>query len=98
LSYEFNAFYFGFPGSYHFNELLDLNTPEFDLYAGINLGFRNFAWREDTLNGLGNVYGSGVFAGLFVGSRYYFQNNFGAFGELGIGGSSNSRLGISFRF
>lgn len=98
VNYGFNAMYLGFRGAYHFSELLDLNTPEFDLYAGVSLGFRNFAWSDNAYNGLGGRYGNGVYAGLFVGGRYYFQNNFGAFGEVGAGGSGNARLGLSFRF
>lgn len=98
VDYGFNAMYIGFRGSYHFSELLDLNTPEFDLYAGLNLGFRNFAWNDNGYNGLGNAYGNGIYAGIFAGGRYYFQNNFGVFGEVGAGGSSNARLGLALRF
>lgn len=98
VDYGFNSTYVGLRGAFHFTELLDLKTPEFDLYAGAALGFRSFGWRDDSFNGLGGRYGNGVYLGIFVGGRYYFQNNFGVFGELGAGGSGNARLGVSFRF
>lgn len=97
--YGFTTIYLAARGSYHFNELLNLNAKEVDLYGGLSLGYRNFSWRDNnTFTGLGNSYGSSVFLGIHVGCRYYFNDKIGAFGELGAGGSSNFRLGAAFKF
>lgn len=94
----FSAIYSGFRGSYHFNNLIKHNVEELDLYAGATLGYRSFSWRDDSIPGLGNAYGSGLFLGAHVGARYYFKPTIGAFLELGAGGSGNARLGVAFKF
>ncbi len=98
LNYGFSAIYLGLRGSFHFSELLDLDTPELDLYAGAGLGFRSFRWRDGSFNGLDGVYGNGVYLGIFAGARYYLNKGIGLFGEVGAGGSGNARLGVAFRF
>jgi hypothetical protein len=98
INYGYNSMYIGGRASYHFSELLDLNTPEFDLYGGVALGIRTFGWRGDAVNGLGNMYDNGIYYGLFAGGRYYFEKKIGVFGELGVGYSGNARAGVSFRF
>jgi hypothetical protein len=97
--YRFTALYIGFRGSYHFNELLNLDVKELDVYGGGGLGFRNFAWR-DSFRGtsLGNAYGNGLFLGIHIGARYYFAPNVGAFLEVGAGSSSNGRVGLALKF
>lgn len=95
----FSAAYFGLRGSYHFSKAINLNVPELDLYGGASLGYRSFKWRDDYNGiGLGNVYSSSVFLGIFVGARYYFDPKVGAFLEAGAGGSSNARVGVAFKF
>jgi hypothetical protein len=96
--FGFSILYLGARGSYHFNRLLNLNVEELDLYGGAQLGFRNFTWK-DTYNGTsGDSYNSGAYFGIHVGARYYFKPKFGAFLEVGAGGSTNARLGVAFRF
>lgn len=87
----------GARGSYHFNELLNLDTDQIDLYAGLGLGYRNISWNYNG-SGLGNGYGSGgiLFLG-HIGGRYYLKPNLGIFAELG---SSFGVLqaGVAFKF
>jgi hypothetical protein len=97
LSFKFTAIYFGARGSYHFNKLLKIDNNKLDLYGGATLGYRSFSWSDDG-QGLGDNYGSGVFLGLYAGGRYYFGNGIGAFAELGAIGSTNAKLGITFKF
>lgn len=95
--WRYTATYFGARGSYHFNRILNLNTSKIDLYAGVGLGYQTFRW-NDTNYGRGYDVGSGLFFNYFVGGKYYFNNKIGAFLELGRGGLSSSRIGLSAKF
>jgi hypothetical protein len=75
-------------------------VDKLDTYAGILLGYnivnekRTGDWSGQTYNGnSSSVYFSG-----FVGARYYFTENIGAFLELGSGGLSLASLGIVAKF
>jgi hypothetical protein len=98
-NYKFTALYFGGRGSYHFNELFNLNNEKVDLYGGATLGYRSFSWKDSfSSTSIGDSYGSGVYLGIFVGGKYYFSDNVGGFAELGAIGSTNVRIGLAFRF
>lgn len=100
FSRRFTALYIGARGSYHFNELLKINDERFDVYGGLSLGFRSFTWRDNAnniYNPVDSSYGSGLFLGIHVGGRYYFSNRIGAFLELGGLGSTNARIGVTFK-
>jgi hypothetical protein len=98
-NHSFSALYIGARGSYHFNELLNLNTNKVDVYGGLSLGYRSFSWGDSYAgNGLGNGYGSGLYLGFHAGGRYYFTQKVAAFLELGALGSSNARVGVTFKF
>jgi hypothetical protein len=86
----------GARGSYHFNELLNLDNDMIDLYAGLGLGYRNFSW---DYNGFGSSYnyGSGIVFLGHIGGRYYFNPNLGAFAELGSG-FGTLQAGLTFKF
>jgi hypothetical protein len=97
----YSAYYLGIRGSYHLNDILQLNEEKVDLYAGLGLGYQRFRWDDDSYgNGYGYYYNyrSGLFFNYFVGGKYYFTPKVGAFVELGYTGLSSSRLGISFKF
>ncbi len=97
--YKFTTIYFGVRGSYHVNELLNITNEKVDLYGGATLGFRSFKWKDSYTNsGLSSSYGSGVYAGAFIGGKYYFSSKIGAFVELGAIGSTNARVGLGFKF
>ena len=97
LSLKFTAVYFGVRASYHVNQLLKINSDKIDLYGGPTLGYRSFSWKDNGEN-LGDSYGSGLFLGAYVGGKYFFSNNLGAFTELGDIGSTNARIGIALKF
>jgi len=89
-------------GTYHLTILKEKNN-KFDPYAGIVLGVR-ITDNEDTYYSSGptvinpynynNVY---FVRGLFIGAKYNFTPNFGAFTELGYD-ISLLRLGLNFNF
>ena len=83
----------GARGALHY-QLVD----KLDTYGGLMLGY-------DIINY--TTYGNGNFAGsptssspswsLFLGARYYFTDNIGAFAELGYG-IALLQVGVSFKF
>ena len=98
--YHFNALYLSGRVSYHFNELFNINDKKWDIYGGGSAGYRSY--NDNYNNGVyysrGGYYSSSFFIGVHAGARYYFAPKVGAFSEVGALGSSNIRVGITFRF
>lgn len=86
-------------GSYHVNELLNLNNDKVDLYGGVQLGYYISSYSGDGFAGTGfnNAYGNQVLFGIHLGGKYYFKPNLGAFAEVGYGVSA-VKLGVAFKF
>ena len=86
-------------GNYHLNEVLDI-PDQFDLYAGLSLGY--YSWSTKSNDAVINYGGSGS-GGLGIagqiGGRYFVTDNVGINLELG-GGSvlSSGRLGVTVTF
>ena len=80
-------------GNYHFNHVLNIPT-DWDLYAGLNLGF--YVWSSpDDYHG---SHTSGLGIGAQLGGRYYFTDSFGVNLELGGGNAfSGGKLGVSIK-
>ena len=87
--YYYNSLDVGVRGSFHFSKLMRIREKKFDPYAGVLLGLANRSgdYQGDTW----------VRPGAFVGARYYFNPNFGAYGEAGYG-IHFLTVGLSFRF
>ncbi|MBI1767999.1 MAG: hypothetical protein HYR67_06470 [Bacteroidetes bacterium] len=96
-NYRFTALYLGFKASYHFNQAFNINDKKWDIYGGGTLGYRSFTWGDNYVYSTG-YYNSGLFLGIHAGARYYFAPKTGGFLEVGALGSSNIRLGVTFRF
>jgi hypothetical protein len=100
--YHFNAIYLSGRVSYHFNELLNIAEKKLDIYGGGSLGYRSYSDNYSNNGGVyysrGGYYSSGFFLGIHAGARYYFAPKVGAFSEIGALGSSNIKVGITFRF
>jgi len=80
-------------GNYHFNSLLNI-PPEWDFYAGLNLGF--YVWNSD--DDYPGDHTTGLELGAQVGGRYYFNNRFGLNLEVGGGHAfSNGKIGVTIR-
>lgn len=86
-------------GSYHFGQLLNLNTDKLDLYGGAALGYYISSYSDNTgYSGIyDNSYGNKGLFGLFAGGRYYFKENIAGFAELGYG-VSTLKVGATFKF
>ncbi|MEN8227754.1 MAG: hypothetical protein ABFS38_06325 [Bacteroidota bacterium] len=69
-------------GTFHY-PLLD----KLDTYAGITLGYNINTWREygDIPGGSYSSSSSGLAASGFIGGRYYFNEKFAAFAQVGYG-------------
>jgi hypothetical protein len=73
---------------YHFNSVLNI-SPEFDFYAGLNIGFRV---------GINSNVNSGLQLGGQVGGRWYWNDHWGLNLELGGGVAfSGGSFGLSVR-
>lgn len=97
--FKFTAVYFGARANYHFNEVLNINNDNVDVYGGLTLGYRSFSWKDSGFDDiLGKSYGSQMYFGAQIGGKYYFSDNVGGFIELGELGSTNARVGVAFKF
>lgn len=84
----------GIRGTYHLTLLRDKNA-RFDPYGGVTTGVRIFRYRDRFYDeSYGTIY---PVVGLFVGAKYNFTKNIGAFAELGYD-ISFLRGGLSFSF
>ena len=93
-NYNHTIFGFSGNGNYHFNRLLEVPS-NWDVYAGLNLGF--YIWSSP--NGYKGDGGSGLGLGAQVGGRYFFKNNFGLNLEFGGGNAfSGGKFGITYIF
>lgn len=79
--------------NYHFNKLLKI-PKQYDIYAGLNLGFYVWNSPRDYIG----VHEGGLGLGGQIGGRYYFNNKLGI--NLEIGGSnalSAGKFGVSVK-
>jgi outer membrane immunogenic protein len=80
-------------GNYHFNSLFGI-PPQWDFYAGLNIGF--YVWNSPD-NYLGS-HSSGLGLGGQIGGRYYFSERMGVNLEFGGGNAfSGGKFGISLK-
>jgi hypothetical protein len=96
LSYNYSANHilFGPRGSYHFNDLLKLDSDKFDIYASAGILLDLYSYTDNVSTR--NAYTS-VVPMVRVGGRYFMSDKFTLFADLGTGGN-NLQAGISFQF
>lgn len=83
---------YGARASYYLNDVIDIENPDLDVYAGLGLYYRNFSVSGSSFN-----WGSGVYGAFHAGARYYFADNIGAYAELGNNwGWLNAGVSIKF--
>jgi opacity protein-like surface antigen len=74
-------------GAYHFN----VRNRQFDPYAGVGIGFLkyNYKWESNDPGFNEGAYniniGTPLGYQIFLGARYMFNDNFGAYAEVGYG-------------
>ncbi len=106
FKYEYPPFYsekwnytvIGIRSAYH---LTMVDVDHLDLYGGLMLSY-NILSTSRTVNdplykNYGEVSSSGLWLSLYLGGRYYFSDNVGAFMELGYGISYLS-IGGQYKF
>ena len=90
--YSHSIFTLGFNGNYHFNTLIDLD-PEWDLYAGLTLGYYIWSSPNDYIGAQASALG---LQGQ-IGGRYFFSDKFGVNVEFGGGISSGGKFGVTVK-
>lgn len=97
-TYRHNAFTMAARGNYIFNRLLEIPAP-YLFYAGATLGFVTVSTNH---SGPGVDYsgsrGSGLFFGVQTGGSYFFNKNWAANIELGVGNIFGLKLGAKYLF
>ncbi len=95
-SYKWRISYFGISarGSYHFNELLNVNYS-WDLYAGVSAGYYFGNVSGDDFNNI--TAGGGFGLGVHVGARYFINEKIAINVDAG-GGSlfGGGTIGVTF--
>jgi opacity protein-like surface antigen len=86
-------------GAYHFN----VRNRQFDPYVGAGVGFLKFGYNWETNqpgfneNAQNINFGTPIGYQIFGGARYMFNDNFGAYAEVGYGLSvANAGITIAF--
>lgn len=98
LKYKYKVI--GLRASYHFNELLQLDVPNLDVYGGASIYYRGYVLKYDAgseLGGKQKLKSSAVGISLHAAARYMFTSNIGGFAELGYG-ISPIQFGAAFVF
>jgi hypothetical protein len=86
-------------GTYHYNIL---ENAKLDTYGGISVGVRLQTWKDTYYDSRPELKGYNsstayITSGIFVGARYFFTDNIGAFGELGYD-MNYLKVGLSAKF
>ena len=90
--------YVGARAAFHFSKI---KVDKLDLYAGVAVGLRFFTTPNYYFNSNGtyvenNTTSVDPYTGIFGGARYFFTNNFAAFGEVGYD-ITFLKLGVAFK-
>ena len=83
---------FGAKGYFHYQFFENLDT-----YGGLMLGYHSLNITTTPSNYTYHGNSSGTTASLFLGARYFFNDNLGAFIELGYGVTA-IELGVALKF
>jgi hypothetical protein len=86
---------FAVRGIYHLTILKNANN-HFDPYGGLAAGFYSVGV-DDNGPGYAEHYGSEAFVAPFIGAKYNFTQNFGAWTELGLD-ITLLKFGLNFNF
>ena len=90
-----SAIYIGARGSYHFNQLINLDN-NLDLYGGASLGYVIVSVSDNQGDSAAAASAAGF--GLFAGAKYFFAPTTGIYAELGYESLSYLNIGITFKF
>lgn len=85
-------------GNYHFKKLMNL-PPDFDVYAGLSLGYGIWNTKytgPGSSPDYGGSGGSGLFLSAQAGMRYFFLDNWAVNVEVGGGSVSSGKIGLTY--
>ncbi|WP_057939954.1 hypothetical protein [Algoriphagus resistens] len=89
---KWNYTLIGVRSAYHYN---GLDVDNLDIYGGVMLGYYLVNYSDNSGVATGN-FNNNLGLSLYVGGRYYFTENVGAFAEIGYG-VSYLNLGVAFK-
>jgi hypothetical protein len=85
----------GARGAYHFT---GLDVENLDVYGGLMLAYDDLNYSSSGSGGFSSTnYGSDLSLTAFVGAKYFFAGDLGAFAELGYG-VAFLNVGLSYKF
>ncbi|WP_353138417.1 hypothetical protein [Pseudopedobacter sp.] len=95
-TYKWNYFVLGARSAYHYNGFT--SVPKLDVYGGAMLGYNIVKYSSDGDDMvIADNYGSGMGLSVFLGGRWFFSDNIGAYAELGYG-VSVLNAGVTVKF
>lgn len=96
-----SSFDIAFRGDYHYGSHISGLPNQLDLYGGLMVGisFRSYNYTYDPVYQT-RLEGSETVPTISFrgGGRWYFNNNWGANAEIGLGTYSGLEIGLSYRF
>lgn len=94
-SQSWNYTVVGARSAYHYNGFE--NVPDLDVYGGAMLSYNVVSYKASDGYTGPNSYGSGLGFSFYLGGRWFFSENIGAYAELGYG-VSTLNLGLAYKF
>lgn len=86
-NFELDWLNIGVKGNYYFDNLIGLNDPDWDIYGGANLGYSIYM-------GNNNNEDNDVDFGLQFGARWFWNEKWGLYLEIGGGNVSGLSPGL----
>lgn len=86
-------------GNYHFNEILNIPSI-WDFYAGLNLGYsfiNTYSNIPEQTQDYYNYPNSGLYLGIQIGGRYFWNDQWGLNFEIGGGTAFGGKIGVTYR-
>jgi len=94
---RYSNLWIGPRASYHFADLLGLDSDQIDLYSGAFLGFNIASARYEDGESRESVSAPGIISyAVYAGGRYRVAENLAVMSELGLG-ATTFRLGITYQ-
>lgn len=89
---EIDWFTIGVKGNYYFDNLFEITNDAWDVYGGAGIGY---AFRiGDEFDNDGNKYDDDLDIGLHVGGRWFWNDRWGLYLEIGGGNTQGAAGGL----
>jgi len=103
FKYNYKFITVGVRGDFHYTTLLeellegDLSSDKLDLYVALLLGYRTVAYSGPDGTTFRGLYNNNVSSGITLGGRYYVNEKFAIFAEVGRSLYGALNLGVTIR-